>query len=215
MPSAAVVVGLGFALGLSLAAPPGPILALSAQRAVRQGFWPGVVVALGATCGDATYAALMGAGVLPLVRNLEWLVAVLNASGAVLMAVLAGFALRAARAPGLPAPPRAGPATEASAATRLAGGWVTGYGMALTSPFNFGWWLGAGTLLFREYGPPVFVGFFAALVVWSFAFVALVRWTSRRVARLVQVLSYASALVLAAFAAYVLYTVVERAGLVA
>lgn len=201
MPAPLTVALVGFGLGLSLAAPPGPVLALSAQRAVRWGFLPGLVVALGATTADATWAALMGFGVVPLLRDHPTLLALLALGGGLLMGCLAFLAWRAGRRSLDPA----AVARDAADARRagLAGGFAAGYLLAISSPFNLAWWLGAGTTLFERYGSLVFLFFFAALVLHSVLFVALVRWASGKVRWVVAAVSYASALLLGGFALYV------------
>lgn len=195
------VLALGFGLGLSLAAPPGPILALSAQRTVAQGFWPGLAVPLGASAGDGTYAVLMGAGMIRLLEGRETLQAILTLLGAVIMVFFAYSAWKGARRPPLL---EAKPGATSGERERplLAAGFLAGYTLALTSPYNLGWWLGAGTTLFADHGVTVFLGFFSALVAFSVAFVALVRWASGRVRGIVSLVSYASAFLLLAFAAW-------------
>lgn len=196
---------LGFVLGLSLAAPPGPILALAADRAAHRGWWPGTIVALGATTGDAILCVLMGVGVVALLAGFPVLRVALTLLGAALMVFFAFGAWRTARRP-----PRLGEHVE-SRWSGLWGGYATGLVLALTSPFNFGWWLGAGTTLFRDYGAVVFVGFFAALVSFSLTFTALVVWMGSRVRGVVKAISYASAVLLALFALLLAYSGVTAA----
>lgn len=183
------VVGVGFALGLSLAAPPGPILALSAERTAERGFWPGAAVPLGATVGDGTHALLMSLGLLPLLADHPTVLNVVNLGGAVLMFVLAYQAVRGAR----------GGVGEADRRSAPLGGLGAGYLIALTSPYNFAWWLGAGTRFLQDYGVLLFVGFFAALVAFSLAFPAFVAWARERIDGFVRWVAYVSAVLLAAF----------------
>lgn len=192
---------LGVALGLSLAVPPGPIMALAADRAVHRGYWPGVSVCLGAIGGDALLALLMAFGVVQLLAAVPVFAALLTLGGAGLMAFFAWGAWRTARRP-----PELGAHVERSGLIGRVPGWAAGFVLAVTSPFNFGWWIGTGTSLFRDYGPTIFVGFFAALFGWVFLFIALLVWTHRRVKGLVRVVSYASAVLLALFALLLLWT---------
>jgi len=204
VPEPAAVLGLGFALGISLAAPPGPILTFSAQRTVHHGFWPGMIVGVGAALGDGTYALLMGVGAVPLLASVEWLAIVLGLAGAVLLGWFAYGAWHSARQP--PDVTR-----DVDLHRRgflrlglLPGGFVAGYVMALSSPFNFGWWVSVGTALFDDYGSLVFVGFFAGILAWMVFFTAVVLWLRAKVRGVIVVISYASALVLAGFAVYFL-----------
>lgn len=193
------ILAIGFGLGLSLAAPPGPILALAAERAVRRGFWPGVAVPLGATTGDATQAVLMGLGVLPLIASYPDLLAGLNVGGAILLFWFAWMAWQAARAGAHATEP--GPEQVSGPL----GGFGSGYALALTSPYNFAWWIGAGTALFQDYGPLLFVGFFSALVLWSLLFVGGILWADDRLEGLVTWISYASAFILVGFGGIILW----------
>lgn len=186
---------LGFGLGLSLAVPPGPILAFAADRTVREGFWPGVSVPLGATTGDATQALLMGLGVLPLLAAHDRLLGGINVLGGVLMLVFAWLAWRGANRE------LDGDEQEVGHAR----GFGAGYLMAITSPFNFAWWFGVGVGLFDSHGWLLFVGFFAALVAWSFAFVAITKWAHGKLPIIVSWISVASAVALAGFGAWILY----------
>lgn len=201
-----LVLATGFVIGLSLAAPPGPILALCAQRSVRHGFGRGVVVPLGAISGDFTLAALMGFGALPLLERAPRAAAALSLLGAALTAFFAWSAWRSARAP--PDLVRQAPekAPRFARAGWIAGGLLTGWALAVTSPFNFGWWLGVGTRLFEDQGPLVFVGFFLGLFSFTVAFTAAMVWMRARVRGLLQIVTYMSAVLLAGFAVYLGWT---------
>jgi threonine/homoserine/homoserine lactone efflux protein len=200
-----VVVATGFGIGLSLAAPPGPILALCAQRTVRYGFWRGMVVPLGAISGDFTLAALMGFGALPLLERAPRAAALVGLLGAALTAFLAWSAWKLARRP----PDLVHQEGEKPARFPRAGwvvsGLATGWALAVSSPFNFGWWLGVGTRLFDEQGPLVFVGFFLGLFSFTVAFTAAMVYMRTRVRGLLQGVTYASAVLLAAFSVYLAY----------
>ena len=127
----------GLVIGLSLAAPPGPVNALIASRAVTRSWRSGFLVGCGAMTADAGFLALsvlahsavVGArGVLPYVALL----------GA---AVMAYFAWGAARAGGrVPGP--AAPDVRAHAAS-----YATGLTVNATSPYPILWWLTAGLAL--------------------------------------------------------------------
>lgn len=200
------VLALGFGLGVSLAAPPGPILVLSADRAVHRSFMAGFVVVAGAILGDATHALLMGFGVLPLITRVTYLPEALALAGGGLLLFFAWGAWQKARRP--PDLAHAADTDDHGWGARygwVVGGLAAGYLFALTSPFNIAWWLSAGTTLFRDYGNPVFYGFFLGLVVVAGGYVALVRWASTRVKGVVTGVSYASAFLLAGFGLLVVW----------
>jgi threonine/homoserine/homoserine lactone efflux protein len=125
----------GFLLGWSVAWPPGPINAEMIRRGFAAGFPAAVAVGLGACSGDALWAVLVMTGVgLLLGPGTRF---ALGIASSVLLLVLAGMFLSAAwRAwRGREAPT----APNRVATTRR--GYFLGLGLALTSPWNLGFWL--------------------------------------------------------------------------
>jgi threonine/homoserine/homoserine lactone efflux protein len=130
----------GFLLGWSVAWPPGPINAEIMRRALARGFAPAYAVALGASSGDALWAVAtaLGAG-LVLNGHLARLV-LGTVSTALLLALAFVFlkgawhGLRAGRA-------GAGAAPAPSRFDAGRAGYTLGLGMALSSPWNIGFWL--------------------------------------------------------------------------
>jgi threonine/homoserine/homoserine lactone efflux protein len=132
----------GFVLGWSVAWPPGPVNAEILRRSVTPraqggGFWPAWQIGLGACTADFLWAlaVMTGAGALldtPLVRQI---LAVVSFG---LLLFLAGmFALGAWRAAHSL---RADKAGDSPGKIRRRG-YVLGFMMALTSPWNLGFWL--------------------------------------------------------------------------
>src|SRR6267143_3271871 len=87
MPDALQILLSGVALGFSIAAPPGPVMALAAQKVASRSWLSGWLVLLGATVADAIFFALTFYGVTrfvsPSLRNL------LFVAGGALMVYLA------------------------------------------------------------------------------------------------------------------------------
>lgn len=177
---------VGFALAWSLAAPPGPANALIAQEAARRGFAAGWWTGLGAVTGDVMMFLLMWWGVLRVVGAVRIAPLVLATIGAALMLKFAIDAVRAARA----GPPQA----------KGRGSFGKSFVTVVTSPFNWGWWLTAGTSLFSDLGFVVMVGFFAGLLAWIVAWSGLARMGASRLDRFAEIVGYAAAVVLVAFA---------------
>ena len=133
------LLGYGFALGWSVAWPPGPINAEIVRRGLARGFWSGYGLCLGACTGDAGWAVVvaLGAGVLftdPTTRL------VMGIASALLLILLAYVFLRGAWH-GLnlwrtSATPKAPARFESGRA-----GYFLGLTMALTSPWNIAFWL--------------------------------------------------------------------------
>jgi threonine/homoserine/homoserine lactone efflux protein len=142
----AALAGYGFLLGWSVAWPPGPINAEMIRRGLAAGFRPAAAVGLGACSGDALWAILVMAGVgLAIGPKTRF---GLGIASALLLLILAMLFLAAAwRAwrtresasdtPGQPGPSQSGP-SQIVASRR---GYVLGFSMALTSPWNLAFWL--------------------------------------------------------------------------
>jgi threonine/homoserine/homoserine lactone efflux protein len=58
-----LIIPVGLAIGVLVAAPVGPVNVLCIQRAVERGFWGGVAAGLGAVLGDGLIALFAGLGV--------------------------------------------------------------------------------------------------------------------------------------------------------
>ena len=196
LPEAPLLVGL--LLAWSLAAPPGPANALIAQEAARRGWRAGWLTGLGAITGDFVMFSVMGLGVIALFRRAPWVEPVMGVVGAALLAWFAWGAWRSARA-GL----------EGDAGGR--GSYWRSFVAVVTSPLNWGWWIGAGATMFSSLGAWVFVGFFAGLLSWVAFWSALARAGAARFRRFAEGVAYASAGVLAVFAAYMLWFSFTRA----
>jgi len=138
--AAAPLILYGFVLGWSVAWPPGPINAEMVRRGLARGFAPAFAVGLGACSGDALWAfgVILGAGVLlgPAAR------AALGFISTGLLFLLAAVFLAGAWQDWRRH--CAGGAGAESVAPRFSSarsGYWLGLGMALTSPWNFAFWL--------------------------------------------------------------------------
>lgn len=138
----------GFVLGWSVAWPPGPVNAEMLRRSVMPaaqggGFWAAWRLGLGACTGDFIWAlaVMTGAGALlntPRVRQILAVVSFL------LLLFLAGmFALGAWRAAHSPRGETTADGDPSNNGKRMAGrrGYLLGLTLALTSPWNLGFWL--------------------------------------------------------------------------
>ena len=150
----------GVALGLSLAAPPGPMNAIIAEESVLRGWRSGFRAGLGAMSADACFFALALLGLVAVVRDAPTVRGVLFAVGGVLMlyfaygaasdataaaaafgdAVAADGAGTAADGAGKAATDGSGTATEAEDGK----GFRKAFVLAFTNPYQILWWLTAG-----------------------------------------------------------------------
>ena len=188
----------GALLGISLAAPPGPVIAIMATASMRGRVRESLLTALGAISADFTWLSLAILGAVTFLGERPRVVGLLGLAGAALLLWMAFGTWRAARA-GLHENP-------------TPGSWKLGYLTVLTSPFSVAWWLANGTLLYTSWGLPGILGLFASLLGYSFAFSYAFRWLGSRVASAIVAVAYLSVLMLAGFGVYVGYTALGLLG---
>jgi len=173
----------GLALGLSLAAPPGPVNALIARESARHGAAAGIRAGLPAPIVDTAYLCLVLFGVSRLV-DLEPALPWLSAVGAVLLAYLAWQTVRL---------------RTTRAKSELAGPFAV-WMVTLTNPFQYAWWASAGAAFMATEGAWGIAGFLAAIFAWVVAFSLLVAKGASRWAWFTPALELLSADLLLAFA---------------
>lgn len=189
-----VLAGVG--IGLSLAAPPGPVNAIIASHTVTRSWRAGFLVGVGATTADTIFLALAilarsaVAGIEPYVP----FVALLGAG------VMIYFAWSTAKSWS-----RAEAIIESKPEAH-AKSYATGLSVNITSPYPILWWLTAGLVLIRQLGPAVLVGFFAGLLLWISAFPLALREAHRRIARAYRAVLAFSIACLLAFAAWLVWS---------
>lgn len=166
----------GFAFGWSVAWAPGPINAEIARRALARGAGPAFAVSLGAASGDWIWALLTSLGAGLLLKGPAARLALGVVSTALLLALAAVF-LRGAWH-GWQAR-RADIHPELDRLDRTRAGYALGLGMALTSPWNMGFWLAV-------MGRPDLVqkGLAASLVVAGSVLLGALAWCSVLIAAL-------------------------------
>lgn len=182
----------GVAIGLSLAAPPGPVNAVIASHSVTRSWRAGFLVGCGAMTADAGFLVLsvLAHSAIVGVRAAFPLIALL---GAGVMVYFAGNAIRAWNR--VPQP-------EPEEARSRATSYATGLTVNATSPYPILWWLTAGLALIDSLGPAVLVGFFAGILLWIAAFPFVLRTAQQRFARTYHVALAFSIASLVIFAAW-------------
>ena len=195
MPDALQVLISGVALGFSIAAPPGPITALSAQQVASRSWLSGWLVMLGATAADAVFFVLTYYGVARLVTPSER--GLLFIAGGLLLLYLAFYAAEAARRPEA--------STSRSRSDRWSSSTMGKYPFLFgdhyrpTDPYQLGWWIAIGAGMVSDFGGSVAVGFFVGILSWTLIFTTLVHEGVARYQRLAPVIAYASAAIMAGF----------------
>ncbi|MFB6153582.1 MAG: LysE family translocator [Halodesulfurarchaeum sp.] len=189
----------GALLGLSLAAPPGPMNAVIAEESVNRGWRSGFAAGLGAMSADTTFFLLALGGVVAFIRDAPTVRGVMVGIGGVLMLY---FAVGAVRNAGEFTAP------ERSETT----GFQKAFALALTNPYQITWWLTAGVGLLHPGTIQAFgysfaaangfltvAGFFSGIVLWITVFPAALRAAGERVNALGKAIAYLSAFVLVWF----------------
>ena len=177
----------GALLGLSLAAPPGPVMSIMATAALRGRVREALMTAFGAISADFSWLCLAVLGAVTVLESHPRVVGLMGLGGAALLLWMAWGTWKAARA--------------GVHGSRTPGSWKLGYMTVLTSPFSFAWWLANGTLLYASWGIPGIAGMFLSLVLYTIAFTYAFRWLGTRAASAAVAVAYVSVLMLGGFRA--------------
>ena len=151
----------GLLLGISLAAPPGPITSMLINRATRS--IPGAVsVGLGAMTADCILmllTILIGTE-FSLYRYVHYIYPV----GAAFFIYL-GYRILT---------------SHDSSNTNRTGGYVAGVSVGLLNPLQIGWWLTAGLGVYERFGIITIIFLFAGALLWVFILTGAVRVATKR-----------------------------------
>ena len=188
----------GALLGLSLAAPPGPVMAIMVSASLHGRLRQAFLTACGAISADLCWLTLSVLGVLTIFRDHPRWLGFLGMAGAALLIWMAWGAWIAAR--------------RGIQDSHTPGSWKLGFFTVLTSPISLAWWLANGALLYSSWGLPGIAGMFLSLILYSALFCQAFRWLGTRAAKVALGVAYASVLVLAGFGLYVGYTSVRLIG---
>jgi L-lysine exporter family protein LysE/ArgO len=187
----------GVVLGLSIAAPIGPVNVAMIQRGLSQGFAGAFLLGLGSTVADLLYILLAYAGADPL-SHLAWARILLFSAGALVMGWLGYGALKSAFA---------GDAAGEAGTPERRSAFVSGFLITIVNPMTIAFWLGilSASLASRARGTWLMeLLYIAALalgcVLWCFA-LALALHFGRRVARGpgLRIVSFAAGMMLVGF----------------
>ncbi|WP_227376758.1 LysE family translocator [Haladaptatus halobius] len=193
----------GVVLGLSLAAPPGPMNAVIAEESVLRGWRSGFFAGLGAMTADACFFVLALAGVAAVVREAPLVRGLMVGVGGLLMLYFAYGAAKDATA-----------TFTADAVEEDAKGFRKAFALAITNPYQIIWWLTAGVglldlgrfdvlsglpgeLAVTTGGPVIVASFFAGIALWITGFPVALVAAGKRVDSFAPAVAYLSAGVLA------------------
>ncbi len=203
----------GGLLGLSLAAPPGPMNAVIAEESVNRGWQAGFSAGLGAMTADALFFVLAAAGIVAFIRDAPTVRGIMVAIGGLLMFYFAYGAVK-----------------NAGDFRADTGGHSAGFGkafaLAVTNPYQITWWLTAGVGLLdpgtieafgyslaAANGLLTIVGFFLGIVLWITVFPAALRTAGSAVDALGKTIAYGSGVVLVWFGVVFLWDALTTLGI--
>ncbi|SMD30733.1 LysE family translocator [Picrophilus oshimae] len=173
---------LGIALGLSLAAPPGPVNSVIAHESLKSKIH-GSNVGFGAMTADFTFFLIIY--FLKSIINV-YIIRILYIAGGLLMIYLAYGIIRS-RMP----------------SSSKGGNYIIGLIMGLTNPFQITWWITAGIFLVREFSILIIIGLFSGIIVWCTVFPYLINKFGYKYERYINIFSFA---VILGFGLYILYS---------
>jgi threonine/homoserine/homoserine lactone efflux protein len=186
----------GAILGVSIAAPPGPVNAAATYQ-VTKSWLAGELTLLGATTADAIFFVLTYFGLTSLIasgeaRDLLFVV------GGVFMLYIAYSTLRRAKVKPASGPVRGG---------RFP--YLLGLTIGLTNPFQLAWWIAVGVGMISTFGLNIVAGFFAGIIAWTLFLSTILRAGLTRYQRIYPVLVYASGAILVLFGVWFLYSAIS------
>jgi len=170
----------GLALGLSIAAPPGPVNSIIAAESLRSKLH-GTSVGLGAMTADFIFFVLtlfFGHFIPTKITYFLYVV------GGLFMIWLAFGVLRS---------------TSSSRTARA--NYITGLSMGLTNPFQITWWLTTGLFMMQQVGVFAAPGFFGGIVIWITLFPYIVNRYAKGLFRIIRFISFG---ILLGFGAFIL-----------
>ena len=181
----------GVVLGISIAAPPGPVNAAAAYQ-VTKSWFAGWSTLLGATTADAIFFLLTYFGVTALIVSSE-IRNLLFVFGGCFMLYLAALTLKSAR-------------REPRERKRSGRPYILGLTIGLSNPFQLAWWVAVGVGMVTTFGLSIVLGFFTGIVAWTLLFPTTLRAGMRRYKEVYPYVAYASGALLLAFGVWFLFT---------
>jgi len=185
----------GVVLGITIAAPPGPVNAMAAQQASRS-WLSSWLVLFGATTADGLFFVLTYFGLTELIASSEVKEALFLAGGAIML-WLAYVTLRSAGRP------------LQSKRQRTGYSYVLGFTIGISNPFQIAWWVTVGIGMIATFGLSIVVGFFTGIVGWTLAFATLLHESVTRYERTYAYVVYVSGAILVGFGIWFVYSAIQ------
>lgn len=172
---------LGIVLGLSMAAPPGPINAMIANESLVSKFH-GTAVGLGAMTADLIFFIITFT-----IRNIipREIIYPLYVAGGILMLYLSFSIFK----------------SKMTSKSRK-GNYISGLLIGLSNPYQLSWWLTAGLFMIQEFSLLIAPFFFTGILIWVICFPFIINKIGNKYGRYVKIFSIAT---LAGFGVYMLF----------
>ncbi|OUJ18715.1 Lysine efflux protein [Methanonatronarchaeum thermophilum] len=195
----------GMLLGLSLAAPPGPINAVIAEESVFNGWRSGFKSGLGALSADILFFILALFGATTIIYNSNTLQAIIMAIGGIIMVYISYGAYKGAK--------------NLIKTYKTSGkGFYKTFTLSLTNPYQIIWWLTVGVTILQTGNINVvglniqtgsillIVGFFLGILLWITTFPAIMQIGAEKSETFQKTIGYLSAIILLVFGIIFLYS---------
>ena len=195
-------------LGLSLAAPIGPVNLEIIKRGLNSGFQQAFLTGAGAMCADTTYLILIFFGLTSFL-NFAFMKIFLGIAGSIILIYLGMISAKEFF--------RKADATENKPHRLFKTSFVTGYVLAISSPMTIVWWTGVfGALLAAQtHTQTTISAFFSCLSIllgcflWVFSLAAALHWGKKIInEKITRFISFFAGLFLILFGIYFLYRAV-------
>ncbi len=197
----------GMLLGMSLAAPPGPMNAIIAEESVIYGWNSGFRAGLGAMCADLCFFILALFGVVNFVEQIEFIREAILIMGGLLMIYFATGAFKKSKQIFY----------SGNKSIENSRGFEKAFILALSNPYQIVWWLTAGIALlepgtlnilgvgFNTGGFSIIFGFFGGILIWITGFPFILNYGKARINKFAPAIGVLSAIVLVSFGFIFLY----------
>lgn len=173
---------VGMILGLSIAAPPGPMNALIANSSLKSPLH-GTSVGAGAMTADFIFFLITFfiKGIIP-----KPVLIALYLIGGGYMLYLSYGVLKSTMVP-----------------TSKKGNYFIGLSVGITNPFQILWWLTVGIFMLTQFSLLIAPGFFLGISIWILTFPRLVNYLGYRYSKYIKIASF---LVIFVFALFIIYS---------
>jgi threonine/homoserine/homoserine lactone efflux protein len=195
-------------LGLTLAAPIGPVNLEIIKRGLNSGFQQAFLTGAGAMCADTTYLILIFFGLTSFL-NFAFMKIFLGIAGSIILIYLGVMSAKEFFSKA--------DATENKPHRLFKTSFVTGYVLAISSPMTIVWWTGVfGALLAAQtHTQTTISAFFSCLSIllgcflWVFSLAAALHWGKKIInEKITRFISFFAGLFLILFGIYFLYRAV-------